>query len=242
MRGAGIIIGQSDSGVQWDHPELQDLYRGADANHSLNWYDPWYASPIPYDINGHGTHTLATILGNHTGVAPDAQWIACSNLARNLGSPSLYLDCMQFMLAPFPQDGDPFQDGQPASGANILNNSWGCPDIEGCDTLVFQPALSALKIAGIFFVASAGNDGPYCASLNVPPPIYAEAFAVGAIDRSRKLAEFSSIGPVKNGAGISASQICLHRVYRFCQPYRTAHMVTRAAHRWPDRMSLAQWR
>ncbi len=196
VRGEGIIIGQSDSGVELDHPELLDSYRGVDGNHDSNWYDPWNGSASPVDFSGHGTHTLATILGNQTGVAPDAQWIACVNLARNLGSPSRYLDCMQFMLAPFPQNADPFKDGQPSIGANILNNSWGCPEIEGCDDLVFQPAVSALKQAGIFFVASAGNDGPSCASLNVPPPIYAETFAVGAIDRYGELADFSSIGPI----------------------------------------------
>lgn len=194
VTGKGIIIGQSDSGAEWRHPELKDAYLGSEGEHSLTWYDPWNGSQEPTDISGHGTHTLATIVGKHTGVAPEAHWIACVNLARNLGNPSRYLDCMQFVFAPFPQGGNPSKDGKPSKGANILNNSWGCPEIEGCDSGVFQPALAALKSAGIFFVASAGNDGPLCGSLNVPPPIYREAFAVGAIDRYGKLAEFSSIG------------------------------------------------
>lgn len=41
-------------------------------------------------------------------MAPDAGWFGCVNLARNLGNPARYLDCMQFMLAPYPQRGDPF--------------------------------------------------------------------------------------------------------------------------------------
>jgi len=53
--------------------------------------------------------------------------MACANLDRNLGNPPLYLDCMQFMLAPFPQNGDPLKDGDPTRGANVLNNSWGWP-------------------------------------------------------------------------------------------------------------------
>ncbi len=196
VRGQGIVIGQSDSGVQGDHPELYDSYRGRTSGNDYNWLDPWNHSPAPVDIGGHGTHTLGTILGNTTGVAPDAEWIACVNLARNLGSPARYLDCMQFSFAPYPQTGDPLKDGDPSKGAHILNNSWGCPEIEGCDAEVFHPAVRALREAGVFVVGSAGNDGPKCGSLNVPPPIYAEVFAVGAIDRSSNLAFFSSIGPV----------------------------------------------
>ena len=99
-----------------------------------NWFDPWNGKPSPYDDGGHGTHTLGTIVGqNGIGIAPDATWFACANLNRNLANPALYLDCMQFMLAPFPQDGDPFTDGDPTRAADVLNNSWGCPELEGCD-------------------------------------------------------------------------------------------------------------
>ena len=196
VTGTGVVIGQSDSGVQWDHPELADSYRGRNGDHNFNWYDPWYGSQQPQDINGHGTHTLGSVLGNSTGVAPDAQWIACANLARNLGNPAYYLDCMQFMLAPFPLGGSPFSDGDPARGAQVLNNSWGCPEIEGCQPETLLPAVRALTQAGIFVVASAGNDGPFCASLDDPLAIYPEVFTVGAGDENGSLAFFSSLGPV----------------------------------------------
>lgn len=196
VRGRGIVIGQSDSGVQFDHPELFDSYRGRDGNHNYDWFDPWYGNTQPTDIGGHGTHTLGSILGNATGVAPDAEWIACANLARNLGNPGYYLDCMQFMLAPFPIGGDAFTDGDPTRGAHILNNSWGCPSIEGCDAHIFFPAVRALTSAGVFIVASAGNDGPLCQSLKDPLAIYEDVLAVGATDSTGGLAFFSSIGPV----------------------------------------------
>jgi hypothetical protein len=102
VRGAGVVVGQSDSGVQWDHAEVRDSYRGAAGNHNGNWLDPWFGRAEPSDYSGHGTHTLGTVLGNNTGVAPDATWFACANLVRNVGNTALYLDCMQFMLAPFP--------------------------------------------------------------------------------------------------------------------------------------------
>lgn len=193
VTGDGILIGQSDSGVDWQHVELADAYRGLDQLGD-SWYDPWYHTDVPRDLGGHGTHTLATILGKHVGVAPDAAWIACVNLARNLGNPELYLDCWQYNFAPFPTGGSPFNDGNPARGAHILNNSWGCPEIEGCDLHTFDSAAAALRAAGIFVVASAGNDGPTCGSLIVPPPTVPGILSVGAVDRSGRLAFFSSIG------------------------------------------------
>lgn len=197
ITGKGIVVGQSDSGVQGDHVELADGYRGKTDGNDYNWFDPWNQSQSPVDIGGHGTHTLGSILGNRVGVAPDAEWIGCVNLARNLGNPAYYLDCMQFMLAPFPQDGDPMTDGDPAKGAQILNNSWGCPEIEGCDPAIYESAVEALHDAGIFVVVSAGNSGySGCGSVDAPPAIYADVFTVGAFNSNGELSAFSSLGPV----------------------------------------------
>jgi subtilisin family serine protease len=197
-----VLVGQSDSGVQWDHPELRDSYRGKDGSNQYNWLDPWTGSTSPTDHGGHGTHTLGTIVGKNTGVAPGAEWIGCVNLERNLGNPPYYLNCLQFMLAPYPQDGDPLRDGRPDLGAMVLNNSWGCPNMEGCDAEALKDAVDALKVAGVFVVASAGNDGPVCSSLSDPIAIYHDVFSVGAIDAAGKLAPFSSVGPVTvDGSG-----------------------------------------
>ncbi|MEI8131920.1 MAG: S8 family serine peptidase [Leptolinea sp.] len=204
IRGEGIIVGQSDSGAQGDHPEFAARYRGViEGNDDYNWLDPWFASKSPVDIGGHGTHTLGSILGEKVGVAPKAEWIGCVNLARNLGNPALYLDCMQFMLAPFPQNGDPFLDGKPVKGANVLNNSWGCPDVEGCDPGTYLPAVKALRDAGVFVVASAGNSGyGGCSTVQDPLAIYEDVYTVGAIDETGNLADFSSLGPVEvDGSG-----------------------------------------
>jgi len=197
VRGEGIVIGQSDSGVDVNHPDIKDSYRGKDEGDDHNWFDPWYGGTSPYDDNGHGTHTLGTVLGqNGIGVAPGATWFACANLNRNLGNPALYLDCMQFMLAPFPQGGDPFTDGDPARAADVLNNSWGCPEIEGCDPQALLHAANHLRDAGIFVVVSTGNDGPNCSTVTAPLSLYDSVFSVGAIDRNGNVTEFSSRGPV----------------------------------------------
>lgn len=198
--GQGIIIGQSDSGVDGSHPELQEQYRGrASGNppgNDYNWLDLWNGTTEPVDLGGHGTHTLGTVLGRTVGVAPDAEWIGCVNLARNLGNAPRYLDCLQFLLAPYPQAGDALHDGRPELGANVLNNSWGCPPIEGCDPAALLPAVRALRAAGVFVVASAGNDGSACGTINAPLSLYDEVFTVGALDEFGEVAMFSSRGPV----------------------------------------------
>ncbi len=197
VTGQGIVVGQSDSGVQGDHPALQAGYRGRTSGDDYNWFDPWNHTTHPTDAGGHGTHTTGIAVGRGgIGVAPGAQWFACVNLARNLADPPLYLQCMQFMLAPWPQSGDPLRNGDPARAAHVINNSWGCPRLEGCDAEALAPAVSALRAAGIFVVASAGNEGPFCGSIREPLALYPDAFSVGAVAEDGSLATFSSRGPV----------------------------------------------
>ena len=149
------------------------------------------------DISGHGTHTLGTILGNTVGIAPEADWIGCVNLARNQGNPALYVTCMQFLFAPYGQTEDPFLQGDPSIGAMVLNNSWGCPESEGCDNRVMQSAVHALRDAGVFVAVSAGNSGVSgCGSISEPLALFDEVFSVGAVDSNGQLADFSSLGPV----------------------------------------------
>ncbi|MBK9210596.1 MAG: S8 family serine peptidase [Anaerolineales bacterium] len=100
VREGSVVIGQSDSGVDGNHPAIHDQYRGVTEGDDYNWFDPWDDTTSPNDEGGHGTHTTGTILGaDGIGVAPDAQWIGCVNLDRNLANPALYLDCMQFVRA-----------------------------------------------------------------------------------------------------------------------------------------------
>jgi hypothetical protein len=193
--GQGITVGTSDTGVDGTHPALAAGFRGGDDS----WYDPWEGSRTPTDHMGHGTHTIGTAVGRGgIGVAPGAQWMGCVNLDRDYGSPSRYLDCLQFMLAPFPAGGNAFS-GDPVRAADVLTNSWGCPVIEGCDLDALRPATAALSAAGIYVVVAAGNDGPDCATVTDAPAPYPDVMTVGATDTNGQIADFSSRGPTPDG-------------------------------------------
>lgn len=197
VTGQGIRVGISDSGIQGDHPAIRDAYAGSLAAGIPAWLDLWNHTPAPSDISGHGTAVTSVIVGKNTGIAPGAKWMGCVNLARNLGNPAYYVGCMQFLFAPYPANGDPLQDGKPTEGAQVLNYSWGCPGVEGCDADSLLPAVKALRAAGIFQAVSAGNMGSdRCSSISDPPAIYGQVFSVGSIDSNETMSSFSSIGPL----------------------------------------------
>ena len=204
VMGEGIVVAGQDTGYDWTHPALKSHYRGWDgqrADHDYNWHDAWDDAVVPFDADAHGTHTMGTVLGddgagNRTGVAPGAQWIGCRNMRRGFGNPGAYAECMEFFLAPYPHGGDPFAEGEVRLAPHVINNSWGCPDFEGCFPDTLKPAVEALRAAGIMMVVSAGNDGPACATAIEVPANYNAVFSVGAVSNDGDIVGFSSRGPV----------------------------------------------
>lgn len=226
VRGEGIVVAGQDTGVQWDHPALIHQYRGMAAdgtvNHNYNWHDAIhrhaslntkistcnYNSTVPCDDFGHGTHTMGTIVGddgkgNQIGVAPKAKWVACRNMDNGVGTAASYIECFEFFLAPYPLHGNPMKDGDPTKAPHIINNSWGCTQDEGCKGDEILPSLQAMKKAGIFVVASAGNEGPGCSTIDAPPAWHSGlTLAVGAFNhRTDTIASFSSRGPSALNSG-----------------------------------------
>ena len=178
------MIGSSDSGVDGTHPALVGNFRGGDDS----WYDPAHHSRTPVDYNGHGTHTLGTAVGTGgIGVAPGATWVGCVNLARNLGNPPDYLNCMQFMLAPFRFGGDPFTDGRPQDAVDIATNSWGCPTLEGCDLRVAATGGGrADRRRDLLRRRGRQRGSALLARSTMPPAIYPNTFTVGAVDSEQR--------------------------------------------------------
>ncbi len=206
VTGEGIVVAGQDTGYDWTHPALKPHYRGWDgqsAVHDYNWHDAWGDAVVPFDDDAHGTHTMGTVLGddgarNRTGVAPGARWIGCRNMRRGFGNPGAYAECIEFFLAPYPHGGDPFSDSDVSRAPHVINNSWGCPDFEGCFPDTLELAVEALRAAGIMMVVSAGNDGPACATATTSPANYDAVFSVGATNNGGTIVSFSSRGPVGN--------------------------------------------
>ncbi len=204
VTGEGIVVAGQDTGYDWTHPALKPHYRGwngGSVDHDYDWHDAWDDAAEPFDYDSHGTHTMGSVLGgdgvgNRTGVAPGAQWIGCRNMRRGFGNPGTYTECMEFFLAPYPHGGDSFTDGDVSLAPHVVNNSWGCPDFEGCFPDTLEPAVEALRAAGIMMVVSAGNDGPACDTATMPPANYDAAFSVGASSNDGDIVSFSSRGPV----------------------------------------------
>lgn len=218
-RGGGVVVAGQDTGYRWTHSALKAKYRGWDgaaADHNYHWHDAIHSgggvcganSVQPCDDNGHGTHTMGTMLGddggaNQIGVAPDAKWIACRNMDQGNGTPTTYLECFDWFLAPTDLGG---ANPDPSRAPHVINNSWGCPTSEGCNSgnwATMQTAIANLTAAGVLVVASAGNGGSGCSTVNDPPAMFADAFSVGNFNAATgSLNSSSSRGPVTvDGSG-----------------------------------------
>lgn len=212
-KGQGVVVGGQDTGYEWDHPAIQQQYRGwngTTADHNYNWHDAIKTggggscglnSVFPCDDNDHGTHTMGTMvgddmLGNQVGMAPLAKWIGARNMDVSAGTPATYIECFQWFLAPTDlNDLNPM----PSKAPHVINNSWACTPGEGCNSSNYsnmETAINNLRAAGVVVVASAGNSGFGCNTIDNPPAHFEGSFTVGATTNTDEIAAFSSRGNI----------------------------------------------
>jgi subtilisin family serine protease len=104
---------------------------------------------------------------------------------------------MEWFLAPTDENGE---NPDPTKSPHVINNSWSCPEIEGCNPGNFElmrQAVVNLRNAGIVVVVSAGNSGSGCGAVSTPLAMCEESVTVGAINMQDTIAGFSSRGPVE---------------------------------------------
>ncbi|WP_237108509.1 S8 family serine peptidase [Nonomuraea sp. MG754425] len=145
------------------------------------------------DGHGHGTHVAATVAGSgaasegrRKGVAPGADLLV-GKVLNNEGSGTLSEIVGGMEWAADEMDAD------------IISMSLGSEPTDGTDPL--STAVNSLtESTGALFVIAAGNNGK---DFTVNAPATADrALAVGAVDKSDKLASFSSRGPRRGDYGL----------------------------------------
>jgi subtilisin family serine protease len=213
ITGQGRLVMGIDTGVHPNHPALNHKWRGNHVPANQAWFDPGGGTTTPSDCDGHGSHTVGTMVGRSLttadtiGVAIDAEWIAAKTIC---SSPHTSNSIAAFQWAMDP-DGNPSTiDDMP----DAISCSWWDPNVTNqCDpSNIYKTTLDAVEASGIAVVFSAGNSGPGSSSITQPKNINTNEvniFSVGAIDgasylggNNNPIASFSSRGPsVCGGTG-----------------------------------------
>ena len=204
ITGQGRLLMNIDTGVYPNHPALQHKWRGNHVPSNQAWFDPGGGTTTPSDCDGHGSHTMGTMVGRSlttpdtVGVAIDAEWIAAKTIC---SSPHTSNSIAAFQWAMNP-DGNPSTiDDMP----DAISNSWYDPDVTNECTGIYKTTLDAVEAAGIAVVFSAGNSGPGASTITKPKNINTNEvniFCTAAIDavlysggNNNPIASFSSRGP-----------------------------------------------
>lgn len=173
ISGAGIKVAILDSGIDYNHPDLKDNYKGG--------YNFAYDNNDPFDDGyiSHGTH-IAGIIGarnNGTGVvgvAPEVSLYAVKVLGGMvMGDLSDILSGMEWAIN---------------NKMDIINMSIGAP----IDSFAFKDACDRAYQAGIIVIAASGNT--HSNSIEFPAA-YDSVIAVSATTQDDTFAIFSNYAP-----------------------------------------------
>ncbi|HYV22809.1 MAG TPA: S8 family serine peptidase [Candidatus Bathyarchaeia archaeon] len=174
IEGDGIRVGIVDTGAD-HHPDFGDR---------IVSYRDFTESGTPDEV-GHGTHVAGIIAGAgavYRGVAPRASLVIAKALSLHGGTEDTVLAALSWLSR------------QKVDVANLSLGGSGDPH----DPLSRE--VDALSAEGILVCVAAGNSGPAAGTIG-SPGCAAGAITVGAIDKRRRITEYSSRGPV---AGLSA--------------------------------------
>ena len=188
-KGNGIKVAVVDTGIDKNHPMLTGKViaeRDFSGSGSAN------------DINSHGTHVAGIIAGTtanggtYSGVAPEAQLLNAKVIADSTGFGSNL-----WIISAI--------DWAVSSGADVISMSLGAPtSLDGA----LNDAIKSAVDSGVVVVVSSGNCGEGCPSAKcgsyrgvTSPGSSPYAISVGAVDKSKQVACFSSGGSIP-GVGI----------------------------------------
>ena len=199
--GAGVIVGHMDSGVNYNHDDLDDHMWDGSPTYPHHGWDFSSGDDDPMDENGHGTLTAGIVAGDgtcgsNTGVAPDAQIMA---LRIYPGTSAEMGQAISFALT---------------HNADLLSCSIGWEDPSNSIKNWCRGQSITIYAAGIVWCNAAGNGrsvppyGHYVVPQDInspadcPAPWYSPndanrtaVMAVGATDQGDDVCSWSSYGP-----------------------------------------------
>ncbi len=202
--GKGVLMAIMDGGFP-NVDKLQCFERLRNNSQILGGYNFVKRNDNFYQGSSHGTHVLSTIAGyiqseefSFVGTAPDAGFylfITENDYREEPLEESLWVEAAE---------------KADSLGVDVINTSLGYTtfdnlsydhsysDMDGKTTFISRAAEIAAS-RGMMVVVAAGNDGINFWQHISAPADAASVLAVGAVDKSRKLAEFSSRGATYDG-------------------------------------------
>lgn len=182
--GQGIVVAIIDTGFNAKHPAL-------DHARVVAWKDYVNNRETPYDDAGHGSHVAGVIVGeggsfwgtlqglSMKGAAPKASLVIVKAINRDgKGSSDAVTKGIDFAVS---------------NNADVICLSLGSrPTPLNLGTEIDEAVNRAIN-RGILVVAAAGNTGPNSDDVESPANVDG-AIAVGAVDRNKKVADFSARG------------------------------------------------
>lgn len=192
VKGAAIKVAILDTGIDYNHPDLDANYKGG-----INLVDPGQPTdPFDDSYNSHGTHIAGIIAAELNGegvvgVAPAASLYAIKALdGAGLGYLSDVIAGIEWAIA---------------NDMDIVNLSLGL----GTDSQAFREVCERAYEAGVLLVAAAGNTGVYGGGEVRYPALYPSVIAVGATVHDDLIYFQSARGPdleiLAPGAGVYSS-------------------------------------
>ncbi|MBC7190276.1 S8 family serine peptidase [Candidatus Aerophobetes bacterium] len=173
--GQGVKVAIIDTGIDYNHPELQKSYQGG--------YDFFNQDDEPLDDNGHGTQVAGVIAAENNeegvvGVAPGVKLYALKVLGgTGTGNTSDVIAAVEWCIE---------------EEIQIVNMSLGLKNSVEALRKVCEEAYES----GVLLVAAAGNEGNEQGEGEniLYPAAFNSVIAVGATDRNDRRADFSSTG------------------------------------------------
>jgi len=202
LDGSGILVGHTDSGVAWDHPDLAGRLWDGGAEYPYHGYDFLDEDLDPYDPGEggfwHGTHTAGLVVSSSYGAAPGARLLVTRCV------PGYYEDMVEALQFCLDQ------------GCHLISTSAGWTQAGDALRAANRANAEVLLAVGVPWLVAAGNGdnggghlpAPHDISSpgDCPDPWYATAgrtavVTVGALTQMREVWSSSSRGPA--GWGIA---------------------------------------